>query len=313
MVECSFSIKLPKMWATHTFSGSGLEADEVESDSKSERSRGVRGVVLGHRRLSMDLEPVPDEVKVTELVKGPSFVEDPVKAEVRGGLFVGCPAQDSLIIGWKDEVATLDHGAYGAQPSKGLNTSSKHPSQAPGEGDVVAEPCDPKFMHDASHGAHEELQSLAWPSQAALRQSLLDQRRGRGLGCRAPRLAIDPGRLVRFSAARRDGEAPMVQVEYAVKVAKGQHVELRQQLGRAKWRMAAALPKPWNQARLQQQPPGFIKAPSRAPGMDLVDLAERCLSRLTGTRELEDEERMQQLHREAGALAFEASQQPEMA
>ena len=36
-MECSFSIKLPKMWATHTFSGSLLEADEVESE-KTERS-----------------------------------------------------------------------------------------------------------------------------------------------------------------------------------------------------------------------------------------------------------------------------------
>ena len=153
-------------------------------------------------------------------------------------------------------------------------------------------------MKEASHGAEE---SLLWPSQAALRQSLLDQ------------LGLPANRLVRFSAALRHTEAPMVQVDYAVKVPKGQHLALRQQLGSARWRMAEGLPRPWNQARLQQQPPGFIKAPSRAPGMDLVapqsyfvglfsseDLVERCLSRLTGTRELEDEERMQQMHREAG-------------
>ncbi|CAL1174051.1 unnamed protein product [Cladocopium goreaui] len=138
--------------------------------------------------------------------------------------------------------------------------------------------------------------------------------------------------LTHLSVAGKE-DAPMLQVEYAVRVPKalrglervhswgnamvidarletmsrwslrstcqGQHLELRQQLSRCKWRLAPNLPAPWDQATVQQQPPAFIKAQARAPGMDLLDFVEKLATKLTRTKkEEEDAQQLQQLHLE---------------
>ncbi|CAK9017507.1 unnamed protein product [Durusdinium trenchii] len=265
LVECSFSIKLPTMWATHTSSAVVDFAD----DSSAPAAPAALAVPAASAAPTFDVCPerspsrprrlsdkesevvVADEKRLVDLVKGPSFVED--------------PEEDVVKIGWDDDVVG-DGGAVGARSSVDHH-------------DVLLERSELKFVRSASHGAQDgdedalSQSSLAWPSQAALKQSLLQQ------------LDLDPRRLVHFTAWAVKSEAPMLQVEYSVRVPKGQHLELRQQLSRCKWQMAPTLPAPWNQAH------------ARAPGMDLLDFVEKFLGRLSGsTKQEEDPQQLQQLH-----------------
>lgn len=224
LVECTFSIKLPKMWASRsplTHSSSELERIEI----KAAPAIPVAGSSPPRR-----LSERESELVVAEEVRLPGMESLGFSDE-----------EDAVKIGWKDSADPEDMADDAAGPVFVPRAKSSHLDHA----DVLLEPGERKILRSASHGAvdkgddeeEESRSSFAWPSQAALKQSV------------SQLLKIEPRRFVHFAAwAVKFEDAPMLQVEYAVRIPKGQHLELRQQLSRCKWRLAPNLPAPWDQA-----------------------------------------------------------------
>eukprot|EP00930_Biecheleria_cincta_P035086 TRINITY_DN24163_c0_g1_i1.p1 TRINITY_DN24163_c0_g1~~TRINITY_DN24163_c0_g1_i1.p1 ORF type:complete len:1944 (-),score=324.17 TRINITY_DN24163_c0_g1_i1:98-5167(-) len=113
----------------------------------------------------------------------------------------------------------------------------------------------------------------------------------------ATQLSVPVSSIERFSAwlgTDSDHERTM-NVEFAVQTPKGKHLAFKRKVERTEWRLGSQLPAPWDQAYLQQQPPAMIKAKGSAPGMDLLEMLERCSTAFSGKVEDEDKD-SQALH-----------------
>eukprot|EP00439_Symbiodinium_sp_Y106_P072644 s316_g13.t1 len=277
LVECSFVIRLPKMW-TATRTGPGLSSsaagDSSTSSRSAKRSRVVEAPVesvdaaeVGEAEEAR-LPPVSRQASRSPL-GAPDVGEADVMGEGEAGMEIVLGEDEPDIPGRleKDEkppAADIEQSASEVSV-KGCELLLRGASEERCEEHPPEE--DPKDLDSQSQT------SIRFPTSSALRQNVLEE------------LQIEAPRLRHFAAwtqqETREDQAPSLQVEFAVQVPKAEVADWRQRMATCHWNMAAG--GPWAQA------PDFV---------------ERCGNSLLGRRNTEDAEEA-----ELNALHLEVARQ----